>query len=132
MNYFINTTKHINYSVKSVVGSGNDTFITLERLGDFPMPIDLIVTYKDGTTQMLYVPINETLGSKKVEGKSDQRIDFVAWPWVNPTYTLKLEKPISGISSVEIDPLQLMVDIDRKNNKLDLSTTLIPYQDPTK
>lgn len=132
LNYFINTTKRINYSVKSVAGSGNETFITLERLGDFPMPVDLVVTYKDGSTEMFYIPLNETLANKKVEEKTAQRTDLVAWPWVNPTYTLKVSKATTAISSVEIDPSQRMADIDRKNNKLDLADDLAAYQDPTK
>lgn len=132
LNYFINTTKRINYSVKSVVGSGTDTFITLERLGDFPMPVDLVVTYKDGSQEMFYVPLNETLDNKKVEEKTIQRTDLVAWPWVNPTYTLKVGKSTNEISSVEIDPSQRMADIDWKNNKVNITDGLAAYQDPTK
>jgi hypothetical protein len=115
-----------------VVGSGNDTFITLERLGEFPMPVDLVVTYKDGSSEMFYIPLNETLDNKKVEDKTLQRTDLVAWPWVNPTYMLKVGKPTTDISSVEIDPTQRMADIDRKNNKADLTDGLAAYQDPTK
>jgi hypothetical protein len=132
LNYFINTTKRINYGVKSAITSGNETFVTLERLGEFPMPIDLLVTYKDGSKELFYVPLNETLGNKQIEDKNTQRSDLVAWPWVNPTYTLKIGKPSSDIISVEIDPTQRMADIDRKNNKLDVAEGLKAYQDPTR
>ncbi len=132
MNYFINTTKRINYGIKSMLPSGSDTYVTLERVGDFPMPIDLVVTYKDGSKELYYVPLNETLGNKQVEDKSTQRYDLVPWPWVNPTYTLKIAKKIEDIASVEIDPSQRMADIDRKNNKIDITEGTKAYQDPTK
>ncbi|HEY0744618.1 MAG TPA: M1 family metallopeptidase [Chryseosolibacter sp.] len=132
LNYLINTTKRINYSIKSVVSDGSDSFITLERLGEFPMPIDLLVTYKDGSKEIFYVPLNETLGNKPVENKSIQRKDLVAWPWVNPTYTLKVSRPTSDIATVEIDPTERMADIDRKNNKVNMKEGLSAYQDPTK
>ncbi len=132
MNYLINTTKRINYSIRSVVSEGNDTYITLERLGEFPMPVDLMITGKDGSKVMFYIPTNETLGNKPVEDKSIDRMDQVAWPWVNPTYTVKVSKPMSQIASVEIDPSQRMADIDRKNNKLEIADGIKAYQDPTK
>jgi hypothetical protein len=131
LNYFINTTKRINYSIKSVVSEGNETFITLERVGEFPMPIDLQVTGKDGSKETFYIPTNETLGIKQPE-KGMQRTDLTAWPWVNPTYTVKVSKPASQISTIEIDPSLRMADVDRKNNKLDLAEGTVPYRDPTK
>jgi hypothetical protein len=132
INYFINTTKKINYSVKSAVSSGNETFVTLERVGEFPMPIDVQVTYKDGSKEIFYIPLNETLGNKPVEDKSLQRNDLVAWPWVNPSYVFKVSKNSAEISTIEIDPTQRMADIDRKNNKLDVGEGLKAYADPTK
>ena len=132
MNYFINTTKKINYSVKSAISSGNDTFVTLERLGEFPMPMDVVVTYKDGTKELFYIPLNETLGNKQIEDKTMQRTELVAWPWVNPTYQFKVSKNTNEIASIEIDPSQRMADIDKKNNKLDLSEGLSASSDPTK
>jgi hypothetical protein len=132
LNYFINTTKRINYGIKSAVSSGNETFVTLERVGEFPMPIDLLVTYKDGSKELFYIPLNETLGNKQVEDKATQRTDLVAWPWVNPTYTLKIGRPSSDIVSVEIDPTQRMADVDRKNNKFDVTEGTKAYSDPTK
>lgn len=132
LNYWINTTKRIDYTVKTVVASGDDTMVTLERLGEFPMPIDLLVTYKDGSKEIYYVPLNETLGNKPVEDKNVQRYDLQAWPWVNPTYTLKIKRRAADVASVEIDPTLRLADIDRKNNRIEMAQVLKPYQDPTK
>lgn len=131
LNYWINTTKRIDYSVKSIVSNNNETSVTLERIGELPMPTDLVVTYKDGTKELYYIPLNETLGNKPVEDKSMQRYDLPAWPWVNPTYTLKINRKGAEIVSVEIDPSLRMADIERKNNKMEMSLVK-PYEDQTK
>jgi hypothetical protein len=121
MNYWVNTTKRIDYSIKSVVEKEGTTFVTIERLGDFIMPIDLMVTYKDGSSELLYIPTNELLGNKEVEDKSIKRTNLTAWPWVYQTYTATLGKKSDEIASIEIDPSLRMADVDRKNNKVDVS-----------
>jgi hypothetical protein len=65
--------------------------------------------------------MNEMLGNKPVEDKTIARNDLEAWPWVNPTYTLKVAKPSSQIKSLEIDPTKRMADIDQDNNLINLS-----------
>lgn len=132
MIYWINSTKKIDYTVKSVVVNASETMVTLERLGDLPMPIDLVVTFKDGSKELYYVPLNETLGNKQVEDKSMTRYDLPAWRWVNPTYTLKLSKPAAEIQRIEIDPTMRLADVNRNNNVYDASADVKPYQDPTK
>jgi hypothetical protein len=85
-----------------------------------------MVTFKDGTQQMLYIPLNETLGSKKADSRGPSRVDADAWHWVSQTYVAQIEKPMSEIASVEIDPSQRMADVDRKNNRVDFTNDLKP------
>jgi hypothetical protein len=132
MNYWVNTTKKIDYGLRNIIENGSETFVTIERNGEFPMPVDLFVTYADGTSEIFYIPLNETLGSKQVEFKEVTRNELEAWPWVNPNYIVKIGKKASEISSIEIDPTYRMADIDRKNNKADLSQGLKAYADPTR
>jgi predicted NAD/FAD-dependent oxidoreductase len=80
------------------------------------MPVDLLVTYTDGTKELFYVSMNELLGNKPTEDKSMPRTDAAPWPWVNPTYMLKIPKQIAKIRSLEIDPSQRMADVNRSNN----------------
>ncbi len=108
-----------------------NALLELQRIGDFPMPVDLLVTYKDGTKVLYYIPMNELMGSKPIEDKEVKRIDVETWPWVYPTYTLRLEKKTSEIESIEIDPTLRMADIDRKNNKVVIQE-IKPFKDPTK
>lgn len=128
MNYWVNTTKKIDYGVKTVAEREGKTFVVLERIGEFPMPVDLVVTLKDGTKQLYYIPLNEMLGGKAIEDNSMDREDMRAWPWVNPTYTLAIPSTVAEIASVEIDPSMRLADIERKNNKLDLTKDLKAYE----
>jgi hypothetical protein len=130
--YFINTTKRVDYGIKNILELDAATLVTLERIGEFPMPIDLVVTYKDGKKELFYIPLNEMLGAKPVEDKTISRIDLEAWRWVNPVYTLKIAHRVSDIASLEIDPSMRLADIERKNNKADLTMGPKPYEDPTK
>jgi hypothetical protein len=132
LNYWIHTTKRIDYGIRSVIDNGDETFVTLERVGDFPMPVDLYITYKDGTKEIYYVPLNEALGNKPVEDKTIVRNDLEAWPWVNPFYTVRINRKSTEIASIEIDPTWRMADIERKNNSIDLTLGLKPYENTTK
>ncbi len=132
LSYFINTTKTIDYSVQSVIEDGGSTFVTLARVGDFPMPVDLLVTYRDGTREMYYIPLSEMLGNKPVEDLTILRNDLVSWPWVNPTYSLRISRAPEDILSIEIDPTERMADVRRKNNRIEFPGSFRAYQDPTK
>jgi hypothetical protein len=131
LRYWINTTKRIDYGIGNMTEKDGNTLVDLVRVGEFPMPIDLTINYKDGSKELLYVSLNELLGNKPLENPSEKRIVLEPWPWVNPSYTLKINRKMSDIESMEIDASQRMADINRKNNKVTLSE-LKPYFDPTK
>ncbi|MBP9926626.1 MAG: M1 family peptidase, partial [Cyclobacteriaceae bacterium] len=128
--YWIQTIKHIDYGINLVVEKDGNTMIGLQRVGEFPMPIDLLIKYKDGSEELIYIPLNEMMGSKPIEN-STKRTDLTPWPWVNPTYTLSLQTKVDKIESIEIDPSLRMADINRKNNKV-VVAEINPYKDPTK
>ncbi len=132
LSYWVNTTKRIDYVVKSIMERDKTTFIMVERIGELPMPVELLVTYRDGSRELYYMPINETAGNKPEEDKSLKRITLEPWPWVNPTYTMAIGRPSAEIAAIEIDPSLRMADIDRKNNKVDVSKDLKAYTNPTR
>lgn len=117
--YFVNTTKTINYGIKEVKPNGDNTEITLERIGLMPMPVDLVVTYKDGTSELIYLPLVMMRGEKAVEKGMPERIHIEAWPWTNVTKTLVLTREFEKIKSVEIDPSKRMADLEQENNKVE-------------
>ena len=104
LNYFAQTTATIDYAVDNV--STNQ--ITLKRVGKMPMPIDLKVIYTDGSKENFYIPLRMIYG-----GKPTSATVLNDWSWVAPTYTFTAKK---DVKSVEIDPSQLMADIDNTNN----------------
>lgn len=129
LNYWVNTTKRIDYGIRNVIQKSGATFVTLERIGEFPMPIDLVIRYADGSKELIYIPTNETLGNRKQEDKALLQKDLEAWPWVYPTYTVKVSNS-TEIASIEIDPSRRMADVDRSNNEINMAEELKPYEDP--
>ncbi len=130
-NYWLYSTKRIDYGVKSAVEDNKKTTITLERIGKMPMPIDLLVTYKDGSKELFYIPLNETFGNKPVEDLTISRTDLTEWYWTSPTYTFKINKPLSDIALIEIDPQNRMADIVKENNKYDPAAQNLKPIEPT-
>ncbi len=126
--YWIQTTKRIDYGIGNLIEKDGNTIINLERVGEFPMPIDLLINYKDGTKELYYIPMNEMLGKKSSEDKSIKQTDLSAWPWVHPNYTIGIPKKLSDIESLEIDQSLRMADINRKNNKI-LVSEIKPFKD---
>lgn len=107
------TTNTVDYGIKSVEQDGSITRVILERIGVMPMPVDIRVTYADGTSENIYIPLQmmrwEKPGFEEKEIKED-------WAWAYPTYSFTLEKPKSKVVSVEIDPSEMMADVNRENN----------------
>jgi len=101
---FAQTTNTIDYAVKSI----ESKTITLERIGLMPMPIDLTVTYTDGSTEDFYIPLQMMRGEKPTKATR-----IKDWAWAYPTYTFETSKKIQ---SVRIDPSELMADINKSNN----------------
>jgi hypothetical protein len=117
--YWVNSTKTIDYGLNDIQVSNGGALISIQRMGKFPMPIDVLVTYKDGTSELHYIPLDLMLGDKAAENGM-QRIVHPEWKWVQPTYTFETKKPLSALKSIEIDPTHRMPDINRTNNKLEI------------
>ncbi len=117
--YWVNSTKTIDYGLNDIQAGNNTAIISIQRLGKLPMPIEVLITYKDGTTELHYMPLDLMLGAKGAEG-SVNRIVHKDWQWVAPTYTFETSKPLSALKSIEIDPSYRMPDLNRSNNKLEI------------
>lgn len=115
--YWINTTKTIDYAVGDVNTVNGKTQVTLKRLGYMPMPVDVLITYKDGTKEMHYVPMNLMYGAKPNETDL-KTIVHDDWKWTNPEYYLTIDHGIADIKEIEIDPSKRLADVNRINNKL--------------
>ncbi len=105
LNEWTQTTHTIDYGIKSVDGKS----VILERLGQMPMPIDVEVTYTDGSKEMFNIPLRMMRGEKPTNATI-----LKDWTFAHPTYTFTTNK---DVKSVEIDPSKLMADVNLENNK---------------
>ncbi|MDO8995356.1 MAG: M1 family metallopeptidase [Sediminibacterium sp.] len=115
--YWIYSTKTIDYAVGDIAMVDNKTNITIKRLGKMPMPIDVLVTYKDGTQEMHYMPLNLMYGAKSSETNVPTTV-HAPWKWTHPDYSFTTSRAVGEIKSIEIDPSQRLADINKTNNKL--------------
>ena len=104
LNEWTQTTHTIDYGIKSVNGKE----ITLERIGQMPMPIDVEVTYTDGSKESFNIPLRMMRGEKPTNATI-----ITDWTFAHPTYTFTAKKEVK---SVEIDPSKLMADVNQANN----------------
>ena len=74
-----------------------------------PMPIDVAVTYTDGSKENFNIPLRMMRGNKPTSATVIED-----WTWAHPTYTFTTKKEVK---SVEIDPSKLMADVNPANNK---------------
>lgn len=118
--YFVNTTKTIDYAIDSLWEEGGKSKIRLRRIGKMPMPVDLLIQYKDGSKEIAYVPMYLMFGAKPAEDAALPRRVYESWRWTHPTYTLEVGRKLTEMKSLEIDATQRMADIERRNNKLEI------------
>ena len=114
--YFVFTTATIDYGIQGVEASDKGTVVRLERVGRMPMPVDVVVTTRDGKKHIYNMPLQMMRGHKPQEVSDATYTVAADWPWTHPTYELVLEEALDQIESVEIDPTQRMADINRENN----------------
>jgi hypothetical protein len=119
--YWINSTKTIDYKVDSLWEEGGSTKIRLRRVGLMPMPIDLQLTFKDGTKEMHYVPLDLMYGTKPQSADdSITRKVYEPWHWTSATYVVETNRKLADLTVAEIDPSLQMADIERKDNRLEI------------
>lgn len=115
--YFVNTTATIDYGIALVEEMKGKTVVTLEKVGRMPMPVDVVITYRDGSTETINIPLQIMRGSKPAEAVGQKyRVADSDWPWVNKNYTLEIPVALKTIERMDIDPSLRMADINRENN----------------
>ena len=125
LDYWIRTTKTIDYGIRSVTQEGSGTKVLLEKIGKVPMPIDLTVNLKNGNSKNYHIPLSMLLGHKPL-GKETTLLSN--WPWVNPYYSFEIKEEKEEIVSIEIDPSYFMADTDRSNNTYPMKSSTVEIQ----
>ena len=116
--YWMNSTKTVDYGLNDIQAGEKGAILSIQRVGKMPMPVEVFVTYKDGSSETHYMPLDLMLSGKKAEVAN--WITHAEWKWTAPTYSFELSKPISQLKSIEIDPSQRMPDVNRSNNKIEI------------
>lgn len=117
--YWVNGTRTIDYAFDSLWEEGGKSLIRVKRVGLMPMPIDLQLTFRDGSSEMHYIPLDLMYGAKPAEDTIKRKV-YPAWKWTSETYVIETDRRIGDIVLAEIDPSQRMADTERQNNKLKL------------
>ena len=119
--YWVNTTRTIDYSIDSLWSEGAVTKLRLRKIGLMPIPVDCQLSFKDGTKEMHYVPMYLQFGTKQNEwGNAMPFKTYDAWKWTHDTFIIETSRKLTDIVTAEIDPSQRMADVERKNNKIEL------------
>ena len=116
-NLFLETTKKIDYAIEDLRTEDSLIIIDLSKKEKIPMPLDILITFKDGTSELHYVPLDLMLANKINETNLKYFIHPV-WKSTQIKYELKINASLKNIKSVEIDPSFRMLDFNRSNNKL--------------
>ena len=114
-NYMINTTKTIDYAISEVENKNNQTFVKLQRIGEFPMPIDLKIEFIDGKIKYYTVPLTMMRSEKRNELNKTYEL-LPDWAWTRTSYTFELPFLKDSIKSISIDETQRMADVNPTNN----------------
>lgn len=105
------TTNTVDYGIQNINTTPNATIVTLERIGLTPMPIEVEVTYDNGSQEIYYIPLRIMRWEKP-----NMENTLEDWSWAMPTYDLTIPNGNFMVKKVEIDPSQKMADIERSNN----------------
>lgn len=112
--YLIDWTQTINtidYGIKNASQEGDLLNVELERIGMMPMPIEVEITYADNSKELHYIPLQMMRWNKPGMEHIHPR-----WAWAVPTYQISINTAEKTVKQIEIDPSQLMADINRENN----------------
>ncbi len=109
------TTNTIDYAIEEVSSDEEGTAVTLKRVGLMPMPIDVYVTYEDGSQESFYIPLQMMRGQKSNPYPTLQRTVLKDWAWSYPSYTFRINNG-KTVKTIMIDASGLMADVDLENN----------------
>ncbi len=115
-NDWLETTHHIDYAIDSLLANGQKTVIKIKNKGQMPMPLDVMVVYADGSTELFYIPLDLMLGKKENPFPKVKWTVLPTWQYGIPNYRFTVDKTLKSIKAVAIDPLGFMADIKPDNN----------------
>ncbi len=115
LNEWTRTPHKVDYGIDiSLLES--DRVITLKRVGRIPMPIEVVVSFDDGSSDMYYVPNDLLYGYKSF---NDDVYLMEPWNWVSKEYEFKV-RGSKKITKIEIDPSKRIADVNQLDNSFEI------------
>lgn len=114
LNDWVRTTNTIDYGIQQIEDKDQKTNITLERIGNLPMPVEVYVEAIDGSIYYYYIPLRMMRGEKSFLDK--KVITLSDWSWANPTYQFEIESPLVEIKLIQLNPTGLKADVNPNND----------------
>ena len=91
--------------------------ITLKRKARIPMPIEVVVSYEDGSSDMYYIPNDLLQGYKSFE--NDVYL-MKPWNWASTDYEFEVQGN-KKVVKVEIDPSKRIADVNQMDNSVEIT-----------
>ena len=113
LNDWTRTTNKIDYDLYLFEKASRD--LSIKRIGRIPMPLEVLVSFKDGSTAMYYIPIDLMQGNKTFD---NDIIILEPWSWVNTDYVFKIQGN-KKVLKIEIDPSKRLADVNQLKNILE-------------
>jgi len=116
LNDWTRTDHKIDYGL-DISALQSDRVITLKRKARMPMPLDVEVSFSDGTKDMYYIPTDLMHGNKKFN--SNNVYYMQPWTWASPEYDFVVQGN-KKVVRVEIDPSKRLADYNQMDNSIDI------------
>ena len=117
LNDWTRTTNKIDYEIVSY--NDKTRGVSLRRIENMPMPIELFITFDDGSKELYYIPTDLMFNYKQFD-QSVVVTNLSPWKWANSEYSFFIEDNNKKVVFIEIDPSKRLADIDQKNNVLNI------------
>ena len=116
LNEWTRTPHKIDYGI-DVSSLGDERVITLKRKARIPMPIEVVVSYEDGSSEMYYIPNDLLQGYKSF--KNDVYL-MEPWNWASTEYEFEVQGN-KKVVKVEIDPSKRIADVNQMDNSVEIT-----------
>ena len=115
LNDWTRTPHKIDYGI-DVTSLESDRIIKLKRKARIPMPIELLVSFEDGSSDLYYIP-NDLLHGYKSFKENVYLME--PWKWVSTEYELEVVGS-KKITTIEIDPSKRIADVNQLDNFVEI------------
>lgn len=113
---WVNTLNIIDYGIVGVNENASDTCtVVIQKSGLMAMPVEVMLTLKDGSQHLYYAPLESMRGLKPAE-TSVPRTVLPDHRWVDNLIFFDAPFPKAQIRKIEIDPTQRLADMDMADN----------------